>query len=111
MLVGLSELDFWEMTVGEVIRYIEARKEIEKRQAQEKASYDYLQATLISKGFAIAMGSKDTFPTIEEVYVGLFDDMREEKIRQHKMELSAIRFKNFMQSHNKKYEEVQTDNE
>lgn len=104
------------MTVGEVVRHIEAQQKIEMRQAKEKATYDYIMAGLIVKGFAISMGSKETYPRIEEAYPGIFADAkeeREEKINQQKTELSVLRFKQFAQSYNNKQKnkEVLTDNE
>lgn len=82
---------------------------------QERASYDYILATLVVKGFSITMGGKESYPTIEEAYPGLFDDIREEqraKIEEKKMELSALRFKQFAQSYNnRKHKEVLTSND
>lgn len=103
---GLPEYSFWEMTPGEVIRHIESTNRVKKIDMQEKASRDYILAQLIIKGVGIALGSKETFPTIHETYPGIFDDIQqaqEEQIAQRKDELSALRFKQFAQSYNQKY--------
>lgn len=101
------------MTIAEVIRHIEAFNKIKKIESQEKASYDYILASLIVKGFSITMGGKDKYPTIEEAYSGMFDEIkeeREEKIQATKNELSVLRFKQFAQYHNNKNNmEVLTD--
>lgn len=102
---GITELDFWEMTPAEVKRAVDSKVRVMKIQAQEKASYDYLQAQLIVKGVSIVLGSKESFPPIEEVYPSLFVEVieaQQEKIRQQKMNLSAARFKQFAQSYNSK---------
>ena len=91
------------MSIGEVVRYIQAQDRISKVRNQERASYDYILANLIVRGVGITLGSKDHFPTIEDAYPSLFEEIREEqkqKIESKKMELSALRFKQFAQSYN-----------
>lgn len=104
---GISENDFWNMTLREIENYLKSRARVRKIEAQERASYDYIQATLIIKGVGIALGSKQEFPTIEQAYPGIFEDVVEQKqneVQQKKDELSALRFRQFAQSYNKKYE-------
>ena len=113
---GISEFEFWEMTPAEIERHMKSRNRVRKIEAQQRATFDYVLASLISRGTAIIMGSKETFPKLEEAYPDLFDDLqkeREEKIVQQKMELSALRFKQFAQSYNSKfkYMEVPTNDE
>lgn len=106
LLFGLKELEFWEMTIAEVMRYLQAQQKIKKAESQEKASYDYILAGLITRGFSIAMGAKQSFPKINEVYGGLFDEIKEEqeeKEKQRIMELSTIRFKQFTKSYNNNF--------
>ena len=94
------------MTPGEVTRSIQSKVRVRKIQSQEQASYDYILAGLIVKGFGITMGGKGSFPTIEEAYPGLFDDRikaQNEEIQKQKMSLSALRFKQFAQSYNNKF--------
>lgn len=115
LFYGLRELDFWDMSIGEVARYIQAQEKIRKIEAQEKASYDYIHANLVIRGISITLGSKESFPTIDEAYPSLFDDIKSEqqaKIEEKKMELSALRFKQFAQSYNnRKHKEVLTSND
>ena len=94
------------MTPGEVVRQAQSRTRVRRLEAQEKASYDYILAHLIIKGVGMTLGSKGTFPTLEEAYPGLFDDMaekRNEEIQKQKMNLSALRFRQFAQSYNDKF--------
>lgn len=103
---GISELDFWDMTPGEVYRSVYSRQRVRRLEAQEKASYDYILANLIIKGVGMTLGSKGEFPTLEEAYPGLFDEVvekRNEEIRNQKMNLSALRFRQFAQSYNDKF--------
>lgn len=105
---GISEFDFWEMTPGEVVRSIESRARVRKLEAQEKATYDYVLANLVVKGVSITLGSKGSFPTLEEAYPNLFDDVaakHNEELQRQKMNLSALRFRQFAQSYNNKIKE------
>ena len=103
---GITELDFWEMTPGEVNRSIQSKIRVRKIETQERASYDYILANLIIKGVNLSLGGKGTFPAIEEAYPGIFDDQvkaRNEEIQEQKMILSALRFKQFAQSYNSNF--------
>lgn len=94
------------MTPGEVGRAVESKNRIARREAQERAGYDYVLAQLIVKGMSITLGSHSTYPTIQEAYPGVFDDIiaeQEEKIQKQKAELSALRFRQFAQSYNEKF--------
>lgn len=102
----LTESDFWDMTLREIENYIKSRLRVRKIKAQEQATYDYIQATLIIKGVGIALGSKEEFPTVEQAYPGIFEDIIEQKqdeLQQKKDELSALRFRQFAQSYNNKF--------
>lgn len=114
---GLSEFDFWEMTPGEVVRYAESRTRVRRLEAQEKATYDYILANLIVKGVGLTLGSKGSFPSIKEAYPTLFQEevyptLSQEEVKEveehnkeQRMSLSALRFKQFAQSYNKKFKD------
>ena len=111
---GITEEQFWNMTFSEIHRAVKSRIRVLKLQSQEKASYDYILAQLITKGVARVLGDKSDYPTIEQAYQGLFDDViaqKEAKIQEQKMNLSALRFKQFAQSYNSnlKHKEVAND--
>ena len=38
---GISEWEFWDMTIAELTRAVESKKRVLKIQQQEKAFYDY----------------------------------------------------------------------
>ena len=92
------------MTLAEVIRAIESKKRQQKQQAQERASYDYILADLIGRSVSRIYSNSTRLPQIYEVYPTLFDGVEmEEQKQQKQMEISAIRFKLFAQSYNKKH--------
>lgn len=87
-----------------------------KYESQERASYDYIHATLVIKGINIVLGSKETFPSIYDAYPNLFNDViekQQEALEEKRTTLSVLRFKQFAQSHNNKYknEEVPKEND
>lgn len=101
------------MTIGEVHRAIESKNRVYKREAQEKAVYDYTLAQLIIKGVSMTLGSKATFPTINEAYPNIFDDIvkaQEEQLEKQKIELSILRFKQFAQSYNNNFKNKEVRN-
>lgn len=101
---GLAEKDFWEMTFAELDRYTESQNRIIKRQEREKASFDYILADLIGRSVARIYNSSNKMPAVAEAYPSLFDgEEMKEKIQEKKDSLSALRFKQFAQSHNKKF--------
>ena len=107
---GISEAEFWEMTFGELDRLVASKQRMEKHRAQERATYDYIHAALVGRAFAAGMDSKAKFPEIYEVYPSLFDrEERENQKKEQSNQLSALRFKQFAQSYNKRFKEVAND--
>lgn len=103
--IGISEKDFWEMTLGELQRLFEAKQEVYKARAREKAENNYILAGLIGINLSRVFDASVEIPPIEEVYPNLFDveQAREEK-QNKKQELSVLRFKQFAQTFNKNFE-------
>ena len=95
------------MTVAEILRHIDSYNRTYKQKTQEKATYDYILASLIVRGVSITLGSKDSYPPIQEVYSGLFTEetqAAQAKVEENKAILSALRFKQFANSYNKQFE-------
>lgn len=102
---GITERDFWDMTVIEVQRAVTSKEKVRKLNNQEKAFFDYNLAMLIGKAVSKVLGDKNDLPTIEEAYQSLFvEELAQKKAQEHKRkeELSIERFKQFAQSHNHK---------
>lgn len=94
------------MTLAEIERYLASQKRIMKARAQEKATFDYQLADLIGRSIARIYSSSTHMPDIAEVYPTLFDTKEmEERKAVKKAELSALRFKQFAASYNKKFKE------
>ena len=109
---GISEFDFWNMTLAELTRAIDSKKRIKQTEAREKACYDYILADLIGRSIGRLYSSSGKMPDISEAYPSIFDSQEiEEKKQAQKAELSAIRFKQFAKFHNDKFKEVANVNE
>lgn len=79
---------------------------------QEIASHNYILADLIGRSIARVYSSSNHMPDISEAYPTLFDSKElEEKKAEKKAELSALRFKQFAASFNKKFKEEAKSNE
>ena len=92
------------MTIAELDRLIESKKRIQKREQQDKASFDYILADLIGRSVARLYSSSARMPEISAAYPTLFDSEEiQEKKQEKKDELSTLRFKQFAQSYNKKF--------
>ena len=91
-----------------MIRAVESKKRVIKLEAQERASENYILADLIGRSVARIYSSSASYPELGEVYPTLFDTKEiNQKKQEKKMELSAIRFKQFADSHNMKFKEAQ----
>ena len=100
---GISEHEFWDLTLGELERAFDSKRRIQLREAQERASFDYALAELIGRSINRIYSSSATMPEIYEVYPTLFDSKEAQEQKQTKIaELSALRFKQFANFHNKK---------
>lgn len=105
MDIGIREIEFWEMTIAELDRAIMSWERNQKRIAQERAVYDYISASLIGRSIASYFSNGVTMPEIEEIYPTLFNDERQKKKEQQeelKAQLSALRFRQFANSYNKR---------
>ena len=104
--MGITEREYWEMTIAELSRAMRSKNRIKKQQAQEQATFDYILADLIGRSVGRIYSSATTIPDISAIYPSLFDDKEiEEKKAAKKAELSALRFKQFADSFNKKMRE------
>lgn len=104
--LGLSEAEFWSMTFGELDRWSSSRGRQEKQKAKERATFDYALAFLIGRAFGAS--EEHPFPDLFDAYPELFSDEREKLLAEQEernAQLSAIRFIQFAESFNSKFDE------
>lgn len=97
------------MTIAELSRAVRSAQRIRKLQAREKASFDYTLAQAIGRACGMAFGTiKTEFPDIASIYPTLFDSEEiKQKKQEQQAELSALRFKQFADSFNKKFKHME----
>ena len=92
------------MTLAELERAIASKKRMMRLREQERASYDYVLADLIGRSIGRIYSNSAQYPPIYEVYPSLFDAEEQQEQKQNKLdELSAMRFKQFAATFNKKF--------
>lgn len=106
MDLGVSENEFWEMTLAELIRALDAYKKRVEARRQEQAYFDYTLATLIGTSVARIYSSRNSMPDIDVVYPQIFKDS--EILQKSKQEIltekSVANFKNFANSFNTRFQ-------
>lgn len=103
MDLGITEREFWEMSLCELDRATESYIRRKKQSQQERASFDYILADLIGCSIGRIYSSTTHLPPLEETYPSLFSSEEiQEKREQTKIELSAIRFRQFATAYNKR---------
>ncbi len=109
---GITEFEFWDMTIAELTRAIESKKRVKKRDEQERAAFDYILADLIGRSVARIHNSANNIPDIADAYPALFERKEVDAAKSAKQdELSALRFRQFAQSFNKRFKGVSKSNE
>jgi hypothetical protein len=103
--IGINERDFWGMTFAEITRAAEHWERKQKRDLQERARLTYILADLIGHSVSRVYSQDAKMPTLYEAFPSLFDPpskAEEEKQAEAMAEISALRFMQFAQAHNKK---------
>jgi hypothetical protein len=101
---SISEDDFWEMTISELIRAVKAKQNILDRDRRDKAFFDYRLANLIGLSVARIYNKSNHLPSLEEAYPELYDEQeRQEKEENAKMQRSILNFKNFAHAYNARF--------
>lgn len=112
--IGITEFDFWQMTIAELERAFESKKRVlereEQKQAKQKAMYDYIHAELVGRSIARCFSKNNKYPAIYEAYPTLFDSKEFEEKRETTEALRfAAELRQFANFHNSKLQEVQNE--
>ena len=92
------------MTLAELNRLVDSKIRMRRIEAQEKASYDYILADLVGRSIGRLFSSSAKLPDISTVYPTLFTNEQVQEAKQNKLnEMSALRFKQFANFHNKRF--------
>lgn len=92
------------MTFAELDRALKSKKRVLKVEQQERATFDYILADLVGRSVGRIYSSSARYPEIQTMYPALFDDEEiKAKKAEKQVELSALRFKQFADSYNKRF--------
>ena len=92
------------MTISEITRMSKSKQRTTITASKERAVFDYLLADLIGKSVSRIYSNSARMPELYEVYPSLFEQEDiEEKKQEQRDTLSALRFKQFAQSYNKRF--------
>ena len=92
------------MTIAEITRMAKSKQRTTITESKERAMFDYLLADLIGKSVSRIYSNSARMPELYEVYPSLFEQEDiEEKKQEQRDNLSALRFKQFAQSYNKRF--------
>ena len=92
------------MTISEITRMAKSKQRTTITASKERAVFDYLLADLIGKSVSRMYSNSARMPELYEVYPSLFEQEDiEEKKQEQRDTLSALRFKQFAQSYNKRF--------
>lgn len=105
---GINERDYWQMTIAEINRAIESKSRAKREEARERAQFDWVLADLIGRSIARLYSSSNNYPALADAYPSLFVEEKQ-AIEEKRNSISIIRFKQFAQFHNKKFEEAKND--
>lgn len=107
---GLPEREFWEMTLSELDRLLKSKQRQDKARAKERAVFDYTLAILV--GRAVAGGDEQhPFPDLYDAYPGVFAEeieANQKALQEQHDNLSALRFIQFAESFNQKFNKEAT---
>ncbi len=103
---GLTEHEFWNMTLGELDRFLDSKQRQEEYRLKERATMDYTLALLIGRAMR-GSDEENPFPDLYEVYPKLFFEevkQKEEEDAKQQAQISALRFIQFAESFNSKFD-------
>lgn len=107
---GISEVEFWSMTIGELDRVLKSKQRRDQARAKEKAMFDYTLAILV--GRAVSGGDEQhPFPELYDAYPGVFAEeieANQKTLQEQHDNLSALRFIQFAESFNQKFNKEAT---
>lgn len=101
---GITVSDFWEMTYGEIVITIKAKNEVEKNRIREAATLNHHLANLIGLSVARLMDKNAKYPSLQEAFPGMFDDIVQEQQapKQQDWRVAKERLMQYAEAHNRK---------
>lgn len=111
MSIGMREEDFYNSTLSQVTRYVEAHNKQKQQEMEEKAFFDWQLANLICMSVGRLMSKDAKYPKLHEAY-GFLDteenrQIREEQERKERLSHYKEYMKALAKNSKKKADEVE----
>lgn len=97
-------LQFWDLTYGEIILYLDTYNERKLDETRTQATLIYQLGALVAKGISIAINGGD-FPAIYDVFPELFESERE-AVEKEQWQAERNKWLAMAQAHNAKVKEA-----
>lgn len=105
MSIGMTEQEFYNSTLSEVTRYVNAHRKQQEYQMQEKAYFDYQLGNLIGLSVARLMSKEAKYPEFEKAYPFLNNSEPKEVDEDWEMEVHHNKLLEWAEQMNRKYTE------
>lgn len=105
MSIGMTEQEFYNSTLSEVTRYVNAHRKQQEYQMQEKAYFDYQLGNLIGLSVARLMSKDAKYPEFEKAYPFLSNSEPKEVDEAWEMEVHHNKLLEWAEQLNRKYTE------
>lgn len=107
LVIGISEADYWQMTIGEAVRACDAHQE----RRRDEAYFAFTNAMAVGLFVGSMFGSKSP-PHIQDIYPELFDrEEYEEAEQERKDAISAANFMKFASAINERFQNGNRESE
>lgn len=99
--IGITERDFWQMTLAELDRSFRSKQRQIKLQEKKQASFDYVLADLIGRSIARVYNSSNKYPSIYDAYPSIYTEDEIKATQSHRDRQRFIAgLQQFAQTHN-----------
>ena len=92
LIIDRSIDEFYELSFSDISLYIQGYAAREKRESQKRASDIYVLAQLIGINVAQLFSDKAKVPEIEKIFPHLFDEPKQEKVEEGKLDRAQSAF-------------------
>lgn len=102
MSIGMKEDEFYNLTLNQVTRHVEAYSKRQENQLQEKAYFDYQLANLIGVSVSRLLDKDAKYPSFEKIYPFAKGSHEKEVDKEWEMEVQRNKLREWAEQMNQK---------
>lgn len=104
MSIGMSEIEFMDSTLNQVLRYVKSYQEKQKRELEQQAYMDWQLANLIGLSVARLLSKDAKYPELEKAYPFIGQSSESKEVDEEwELELQRIKLAEWAEQMNKKF--------